>query len=110
MKTAVTATRLAIAAFIVPFVFAFSPDMLLIDATLGSIAVISITAILGMTAIAAGLSGYLMTHMNIAERALAVAGGLLLVIPGTATDVAGAAVFALAVALQLLHRKRPANA
>jgi len=108
MQTAVTATRLAIAAFIVPFVFAFSPDMLLIDATLGSIAVISITAILGMTAIAAGLSGYLIAYMNIAERALAVIGGLLLVIPGTATDVSGAAIFAVAVALHLLHRKRKA--
>ena len=108
MKTAVTATRLAIAAFIVPFVFAFSPDMLLIDATLGGIAVISITAILGMTAIAAGLSGYLMKPMNIAERALAVAGGLLLVIPGTATDVAGAVLFAAVVALHLFHGKRKA--
>ncbi len=110
MKTAVTATRLAIAAFIVPFVFAFSPDMLLIDATLGGIAVISITAILGMTAIAAGLSGYLMTHMNIAERALAVAGGLLLVIPGTVTDVSGAVIFAVTVALHLLRGKRPVKA
>ena len=110
MKTAVTATRLAIAAFIVPFVFAFSPDMLLIDATLGGIAVISTTAILGMVGIAAGLSGYLMTDMNIVERTLSVVGGLLLIIPGTATDIAGVIVVAIVVAIQFISRKRAAKA
>ena len=110
MKTAVTATRLAIAAFIVPFVFAFSPDMLLIDATLGSIATISITAILGMVGIAAGLSGYLVANMHIAERVLAIAGGLLLVIPGTVTDIAGAAIIAVVIVIQFLIKKRAVKA
>ena len=106
MKTAITATRLAIAAFIVPFVFAYSPDMLLIDATLGSIAVISITAVLGMFGIAAGLSGYLMTNMNMIERVLAVVGGLLLVIPGSATDIAGIVIVLIVSALQIMNKKR----
>ena len=110
MKTAVTATRLAIAAFIVPFVFALSPDMLLIDATLGGIVVISITAILGMVGIAAGLSGYLMADMNIIERVLAVVGGLLLIIPGTVTDIAGVVIVAIVVALQFIGKKRAAKA
>ena len=110
MKTAVTATRLAIAAFIVPFVFAFSPDMLLIDATLGGIAVISITAILGMVGIAAGLSGYLMADMNIIERVLSIVGGLLLIIPGTVTDIAGVVALAIVVAIQFIGKKRAAKA
>jgi len=109
MKTAITATRLAIAAFIVPFVFAYSPDMLLIDATLGSIAMISVTAVLGMVGIAAGLSGYLMTHMPIAERVLAIVGGLLLIIPGTVSDAAGIAVVVIVVVLQFVSRKRSAG-
>ena len=110
MKTAVTATRLAIAAFVVPFVFAFSPDMLLIDATIGSIAVISITAVLGMVGVAAGLSGYLVKEMNLIERVLAVGGGLLLVIPGTVTDVIGIVLVAIVLALQFLGRKHAAKA
>ena len=110
MKTAVTATRLAIAAFIVPFVFAYSPDMLLIDATLSSIAIISVTAILGMVGIAAGLSGYLMGNMNLIERVLAVVGGLLLIIPGTATDIAGIVSVAIVIAIQFISKKRAAKA
>ena len=110
MKTAVTATRLAIAAFIVPFVFAYSPDMLLIDATLSSITIISVTAILGMVGIAAGLSGYLMGNMNLIERVLAIVGGLLLIIPGTATDIAGIVSVAIVVAIQFISKKRAAKA
>jgi len=110
MKTAVTATRLAIAAFVVPFVFAYSPDMLLIDATLGSIAMISITAVLGMIGVAAGLSGYLIKEMNIVERVLAVGGGLLLVIPGAVTDGVGIVLVAIVFVLQFLGRKRTVKA
>ena len=110
MKTAVTATRLAIAAFIVPFIFAYSPDMLMIDASVGSIIMISATAILGMVGIAAGLSGYVVKEMNIIERVLAVVGGLLLVIPGTVTDLIGIAIIAVVVVLQILGKKRAAEA
>ena len=109
MKTAVTATRLAIAAFIVPFIFAYSPDMLMINASVGSIIMISATAILGMVGIAAGLSGYVVKEMNIIERVLAVVGGLLLVIPGTVTDLIGIAIIAVVVVLQILGKKRAAE-
>ena len=110
MKTATTATRLAIAAFIIPFVFAFNPDMLLIDATVGGIATISITAVLGMVGVAAGLSGYLLKKMNIVERVLAVGGGLLLVIPGTMTDIIGIVLTLIVLGLQFLGRKHEAKA
>ena len=110
MKTATTATRLAIAAFIIPFVFAFNPDMLLIDATLGSILTISITSVLGMIGVAAGLSGYLLKKMNIVERVLAVVGGLLLVIPGTVTDIIGIVLTLIVLALQFLGKKREVKA
>jgi len=110
MKTATTATRLAIAAFIIPFVFAFNPDMLLIDATVGGIATISITAVLGMVGVAAGLSGYLLKRMNIVERMLAVGGGLLLVIPGTMTDIIGIVLTLIVLGLQFLGRKHEAKA
>ena len=110
MKTGVIATRLAIAAFIIPFVFAYSPAMLFIDATAVEIVMIVITSIAGMIGISAGLSGYLLKNMNIIERLLAIAGGLLLVIPGTVTDLMGVAIVAVVVALQLLGKKHAAKA
>ena len=108
MKTAATATRLAIAAFIIPFIFAMSPDMLLIDATALSIATISLTAVLGMAGVAAGLSGYLLKEMSLAQRAAAITGGLLLVIPGAVTDAIGFVLAAVVVVFQLAGRKRAA--
>ena len=61
-----------------------------------------------MMGVAAGLSGYLVTDMNIVERILLIGGGLALIVPGTLTDFIGIAVIALGVVLQLFHRKRAA--
>ena len=106
MKTGVTATRLAIGAFIIPFVFAASPALLFIDTVWYEVILITITATLGMVGVAAGLSGYFLTDMNLLERALMIGGGLALIVPGTLTDFIGLGVIALGVALQLLHRKK----
>ena len=58
MKTGVNATRLAIAGFIIPFIFAMSPDMLLINTTWYEVALITITSIAGMYGVTYGLSGF----------------------------------------------------
>ncbi len=107
MKTGVTATRLAIAAFIIPFIFAYSPEMLLVgDLVWYEIVLLVVTAILGMIGVAAGLSGYLVKEMNVFERLLTIAGGLCLMIPGTITDAIGLVLVAISVVMQLyLHRK-----
>jgi len=108
MATGVTATRLAIGAFIIPFVFAASPALLFIDTTAIQVIVVTITATLGMMGVAAGLSGYLLTNMSILERLLCIGGGLALIVPGTLTDIIGLAVIAAGVALQFFRRKRAA--
>ena len=108
MATGVTATRLAIGAFLIPFVFAASPALLFIDTTAVEVVIVTITATLGMMGVAAGLSGYLVTDMNILERALCVGGGLALIVPGTLTDFIGLGVIAAGVALQFTHRKKAA--
>lgn len=108
MKTGVTATRLAIGAFIIPFVFAASPALLFIDTVWYEVVLITITATLGMMGVAAGLSGYLLTNMNVVERVLLIAGGLALIVPGTLTDFIGLGVIALGVVLQLLHKRKTA--
>ncbi len=89
MKTALTATRLAIAAFIVPYICALNPAMLLIDANAFQVVQICITALIGTFGVSAGLSGFLYKPMSPVIRLLSIAGGLTLLIPGTLTDVIG---------------------
>ena len=107
MKTGITATRLAIAAFIIPFVFAYSPSILFIgDVVWYDVVLIALTAVIGMVGVAAGLSGYLVKPMNVVERVLTIAGGLCLIVPGTMTDVIGLALIALGVVLQIALSKK----
>ena len=106
MKTAVTATKLAIGAFIVPYAFAMSPAMLLIDTNILEVILICITAFIGICCISASLEGFLLEHMPWYERLLCLAGGLMLIIPGTATDLGGIALAAIVLALQFVARRR----
>jgi len=89
MKTALNASRLAIAAFIVPYIFAFNPAMLFIDAGVMDVVLIIITSLVGLFGIAGGLEGYMFADMNPVQRIMAVIGGLCMLIPGTLTDVIG---------------------
>jgi len=103
MKTALTATKLAIAAFIVPYVFALNPVMLFIDVTsVFEVVLIVITSIIGIFGISAALEGYILTNMNVVERIAAAAAGLMLIIPGAVTDIAGVILFAAVVLWQVL--------
>lgn len=106
MRTAFTATRLAIAAFIVPYIFAMNPAMLFIDTTPIQVVSICITAIIGIYGVAAGLSGYLVQPLNIVLRLLCVAGGLTLLIPGTVTDIIGVVLLVIVIVLQKMKEKK----
>ncbi|MBE6883058.1 MAG: TRAP transporter permease [Ruminococcaceae bacterium] len=105
MKTAITSTKLAIGAFIVPYVFALNPAMLFIDTSVGEVILICISSLIGMFGVAASLEGYLFRNMRWYERVLSAAGGLLLIYPGLVTDVIGFVLVALVVALQFIGRK-----
>jgi TRAP-type uncharacterized transport system fused permease subunit len=63
-----------------------------------------------MIGVAAGLSGYLLTNMNIIERLLTIGGGLALIVPGTLTDFIGLGVIALGIAMQVLRKRAKAAA
>jgi TRAP-type uncharacterized transport system fused permease subunit len=108
MRTAINATKLAIAAFIIPYIFAMNPAMLLIDTNFGEVALIVVTSILGMFGVAAGLEGYLQGNMFWPLRLVAIAGGLLLIIPGFLTDIIGIVVIAGIVLLQVFRKRRAA--
>ena len=106
MKTALTSTKLAIAAFIVPYVFALNPAMLLIDTTAGQVILICATSLIGIFGVSAALEGYLKTHMAWYERIACCAGGLMLIFPGVTTDVIGVAMVALVFFLQFAAVKK----
>ena len=106
MKTALTATKLAIAAFIVPYVFALNPAMLFVDTTAWEVVLICITSFIGIFAISASLEGFLLKAMPWYQRILAAAGGLLLIYPGIVTDSIGLGLVAAVVVLQFLGRKQ----
>lgn len=110
MRTAIAATKMAVAAFLIPYIFCFSPAMLLIDTTVSSVIIIYATALIGIMAVAAALEGYLFTDMKIWERIIMIVGGIMLISPGTITDAAGVAVIAVALILQFISKKRIANA
>lgn len=112
MKTGVTATRLAITAFIVPYIFAFSPEMLIIgsDKPWYEIVLLVVTALCGIFIVSAGMEGYLLRPMPWWQRILALAGGLCMIIPGLATDIAGVVLIALVIVIQLITKKKKATA
>jgi len=109
MKTAVNATKLAIAAFIVPYIFAMNPAMLFVDTTAMQVMVVVATSLVGMFGVAAALNGFLLCPMNPLVRVLALVGGLLMMYPGSSTDLIGLVVFAAAMAWQFFAARRRAG-
>lgn len=106
MKTAITATKLAIGAFIVPYVFALNPAMLFIDTTAIEVILICITSIIGIFAVSSALEGYLIHDMPWYQRVLSAVGGLMLIYPGILTDTIGFVVVALVVAMQFVMGRK----
>ena len=113
MKTAFNATRLAIAAFIVPYIFAFSPVMLFEFEAGTSTAMIvlqviqiCITSLLGIFGVAAALNGFLFRQMNPLFRVLMALGGLGMMIPGAVSDVVGLVVVGGIYAYQFFAAKK----
>ena len=111
MKTAVQATKLAVAAFVIPYIFVYNPEMLLFGFAEHPVQGVwmIVSAIIGIDGLAAGVEGFLLVRMPWYERLMSVAGGLLLVIPGLVTDGIGAALLASFVAMQVGKSRRAAS-
>ena len=105
MKTAFTATKLAIGAFIVPYVFALNPAMLFVNTVWYQVVLICITAIIGMFGVSAALEGYLLTNMKWYERIISAVGGLLLIYPGILTDSIGLGLIVIVMLIQVISKK-----
>ena len=107
MRTAFNATKLAIAAFIVPYIFAVNPQMLFINVE-GPLQVVQIvvSSLIGLFGVAAALNGYLYSKINPLLRVALVAGGLGMMVPGTITDVVGLVLVVAVVVYQRMMAKR----
>ena len=110
MKTGVNATKLAIAAFIVPYMFCLNPSMLLMNDGVFRAIQSVVTSLIGLFGVSMGLEGYLSGKINTPLRMLAAAAGLLLIYPGTVSDIIGIIGVGLVVVLNILSARRTKNA
>ena len=110
LRTGINASKLAIAAFIIPYMFVLSPVLLMLEGTMLDLFMTTLTALIGMVALSSALIGYLADNCSLLERLVLVAGGLMMIKPGFMTDIAGFALFAVILILQLKRRKSAAQA
>ena len=106
LKTGVQATKLAIAAFIIPYIFALNPSLLLIGSEPLDIILVTLTALAGMTGVAAATEGYIFAKVNPLIRIVSLIGGLMLIIPGIYTDLGGLALLSIAFVFQKLSSRK----
>lgn len=106
MQTGVNATKLAIAAFIVPYIFCINPAMLLIDSTSTQVIIIVLTSLLGIFGVATCMNGFLFRKVSWPIRILFFVAGIMMMDPNTVTDIIGLAIMAACVIFQKLAAKK----
>ena len=109
LKTGVHASKLAIAAFIIPYIFVLSPVILMVDATPLALVMVTLSALVGMIAVSSALCGFLADHCRPYERLLLIVAGLLMIKPGGTTDLIGCAIFAVILVMQYTRAKKIAS-
>ena len=106
IRTGVNASKLAIAVFIIPYMFVLQPELLMIDTNFLEILLILVSAIAGMIAVGAGLIGYWYVKLNWIARIISVIGGLMLMYPGLYSDLIGFGIFVVMLVTQYIASKR----
>jgi TRAP transporter 4TM/12TM fusion protein len=110
IRTGIQSAKLAIAAFIIPYIFVLSPELLMIDTTLQGIVWVVLTSVTGMIAIGSAMVGFWARRMNVFERVIAFITGLMLVYPEGISDSVGIIVFTALVISQYFFRKEKVEA
>lgn len=105
IKTGIDSSKLAIAAFIIPYMFVLSPELLLIDTSWTNIIWMVLTAMCGMIAIGGGVVGYWYRKLFWMERIIAIIAGLLLIYPENLSDVFGLVIFAALITVQFIIKR-----
>jgi TRAP transporter 4TM/12TM fusion protein len=109
IKTAFNASKLAIAAFLIPYMFVLNPQLLLIDTTAAEIVQITITSLIGMLGIGIAMQGYIFGKVNWILRIAFLLGGLALIDPGLLTDLIGIGAVGLGILYQWNKYKKPVS-
>ncbi len=103
MKTGIVAAKLAIAAFIVPYIFVYAPVILMVKATPMEVMVAAVSAVTGMWGLGLAMIGYWYTDVHWTVRIVSFMAGLMLIAPGLMTDVMGATIL---VGIYFLQRRK----
>lgn len=106
LRTGVNASKLAIAAFLIPYIFVYSPELLMIDATVSKILMTTVTALIGMVAMSATMIGFFVAPLSWLERILFFIGGLMMIDPNLSTDAVGIVLLGGGVAFQMYKKRR----
>ncbi len=106
MRTGVIAAKLSIAAFIVPYIFVLAPELLMINASVLTITLSTITAVIGMWAVSVSMIGFCNSLLNRVQRIIFFIGGICLIIPGSFTDIGGVAMIVVAYIWQKKQAKK----
>lgn len=109
MKTAFNATMLAIAAFIIPYIFAYNQALLFINTTPIQVIQVVVTSFIGMFAISGGMIGYMFKDLNPVVRVISIICGLMLIYPSIGTDLIGIIAVGVIVAMQLMGNRKKIN-
>jgi len=104
-KTAFSAVRLALAGFLVPFIFVYDNSLMLLNTTMFGAIEITATALSGIVLLGAGAIGYFVIQANYYERVVFIAGALCLIVPGLVTDTIGLGLGVLAIGSQWIRRR-----
>jgi len=106
MKTGLNATKLAIAAFIVPYMFCFNPSMLLMDQGILPAVQGILSSLVGLFGVSMALEGYLNRNLPMWMRVLSCIAGLLLIYPGTVTDLVGFLGVGIVIAINYMQKRK----
>ncbi|MDI3540953.1 MAG: hypothetical protein PWP66_491 [Thermosediminibacterales bacterium] len=104
-KTGYEAFKLALAGFLIPYMFVYSPALLGIETTFGGILVVAITAMIGVIALAGAVEGYLLIEAKLYQRLILLAAAFTLIKPGGMTDIIGFLLIGIVIVLQLVTKR-----
>src|SRR5690606_7029912 len=120
MKTGFLSLKLALAGFIVPFMFIYNPAMLMIDPRglavtakefqlppVMDIVIAVVTSVVGVIGLSAALEGYFKGDMNVVTRLILALGALLLIYPGLITGLIGGVIILGIAVLNIKTSKTP---
>jgi TRAP transporter 4TM/12TM fusion protein len=106
IRTGIQSAKLAIAAFIIPYIFVLSPELLMIDTTWTGVIWVVFTSVTGMIAIGSSMIGYWMKKLGVIERLIAFVTGIMLIYPEGITDTVGLVLFIALLVYQYILRDK----